>query len=152
MLVVATESTISGGAYQSALTSLAPRVRVFGRACPLWVTLAEQGPQSKAFVASVLLHALRGYDSSGPNTLLLGCTHFPVFKSMLEELLPDTRVVDSAATTSQVVLQRMRELELLGANEQGRASFLATDGQARFMRVGRHFLGEPIERVELIDL
>ena len=71
---------------------------------------------------------------------------------MLEELLPDTRVVDSAATTSQVVLQRMRELELLGANEQGRASFLATDGQARFMRVGRHFLGEPIERVELIDL
>ena len=152
VLVLATESTISGGAYQRALTRLAPHTRVFGRSCPLWVTLAEQGPQSEEFVARVLLHAMRGFEHQGPNTLLLGCTHFPVFKPLLEKLLPQIRIVDSAATTSAAVLEELQAQALLNANGQGNMSFFATDGQRRFLQVGRYFLGETIESVELVDL
>jgi glutamate racemase len=152
VLVLATESTIAGGAYQRALAALSPRLKVYGRACPLWVTLAEQGPQHPDFVSKVLLHSLRGFQQRGPQTMLLGCTHFPVFKPLLENLLPDTKVVDSAATTAQAVQLEMREQGLLRTGARGEVCFLATDGQARFRQVGRHFLGEPIDEVELVDL
>ena len=152
VLVLATESTIAGGAYQRALTRLAPRTRVYGRACPLWVTLAEQGPQADEFVSRVLMHALRGFEHHGPSTLLLGCTHFPVFKPLLEKLLTQTRIVDSAATTSAAVREELRAQALLNVNGRGDAAFFATDGQRRFLQVGRYFLGEAIDSVELVDL
>ncbi len=155
VLVVATESTIAGGAYQQALTALAPNVRVFGRACPLWVTLAEQGPQQEAFVAEVLMHALRGYVEQGPGTLLLGCTHFPVFKPLLQQLLPTVEVVDSAATTADAVYDALQHQGLLNqspASSTGSVHFLATDGAGRFCQVGQYFLGETILDVELVDL
>jgi len=152
VLVLATESTIAGGAYQQALGRLSPHTRIFGRACPLWVTLAEQGPQDDEFVSGVLKHALRGFADHGPRTLLLGCTHFPLFKPMLEQMLPSVAVVDSAATTAQVVYRDMQQLNLLSTQSSGQTRFLATDGQSRFCKVGRYFMGETIHDVELVDL
>jgi glutamate racemase len=153
VLVVATESTIAGGAYQRALTRRAGRLPVYGRACPLWVTLAEQGPQDPQFVTQVLRYALRGFVEQGPSTLLLGCTHFPVFHTLLQKLLPPTtQIVDSAATTAEVVGQRMLSLGLLNTNGHSELSYFATDGVARFVQVGGYFLGAPISHVELVDL
>lgn len=152
VLVLATESTIAGGAYQRALVQLSPQSRIYGRACPLWVTLAEQGPQQDGFVSNVLMHALRGFVEHGPSTLLLGCTHFPVFKSQLESLLPSVAIVDSAATTAQVVHSEMLQNRLLRQQPGGQARFLATDGQSRFCKVGGYFIGARIDDVELVDL
>lgn len=156
VLVLATESTIAAGAYQRALTELAPRLPVYGRACPLWVTLAEQGPQNPAFIEHVLRYALRGFLDGRPHTLLLGCTHFPVFESALQALLPaGTVVVDSAETTAANVAVELAQLGLisdLAPGGPGGALFFATDGAARFVQVGGYFLGAAIESVELIDL
>ncbi len=158
VLVLATESTILGGAYQRALTAGAPALPVYGRACPLWVTLAEQGPQEAALTRAVLAHALRGFTQGGPHTLLLGCTHFPVFRTALHALLtaeadrPFT-VVDSAATTAAAVSSAMQAAGLLASGTRaGAIRYLATDGVARFSQVGAHFLGAPIGAVELVDL
>lgn len=152
VLVLATESTIQGGAYQRALTARNARMPVYGRACPLWVTMAEQGPQNASFTRTVLQHDLRGLVPGGPATLLLGCTHFPVFTNQLRDLVgADVRVVDSAQTTATYVAEQLASEGLLGA-PGGETLYLATDGANRFVQVGRHFLGEEIQQVEVVDL
>lgn len=160
VLVLATESTVNGGAYQRAILGLRPDLRVHARACPLLVALAEEGTHEGAFCASVLRHYLHGHmagDSiSSPASVVLGCTHFPVFERALAELLPvGTRIVDSAATTAARVRQALAAgADGISAADAGRSrvTLLATDGVSRFRRVGSYFLGTPIEEVELVDL
>lgn len=153
VLVLATESTVSGGAYQKAILGLRPDLKVHARACPLLVALAEEGEHSGEFCASVLRHYLHGHVEGGsisePVSVVLGCTHFPVFREALGELLPEsTRVVDSAATTAARVAAALNST---GSGE-GDLTLLATDGVARFRRVGGYFLGSPVRAVELVDL
>lgn len=153
VVVLATESTIQGGAYQRALAQLAPQLEVHGRACPLWVTLAEMGPQPSELTRAILAHGVGPYVSMGACTFLLGCTHFPVFSGELQALVPDATLIDSAATTAAVVARRLNQAALAGTSAiGGGAAFLATDGAARFRQVGGHFLGESIAEVELVDL
>lgn len=163
VLVLATESTISGGAYQRALMTMLNGQPVRGRACPLWVTLAEQGPLDEQFVQTVLAHSLRGFTSTGPSTVLLGCTHFPVFQPLLKALFDElfasgardsaVNIVDSADTTARSVATALRQQGLaLAAEGAGEVRYLATDGAPRFKSVGCHFLGAAIEAVELVDL
>ena len=144
VLVLATESTVEGGAYQSAISKLKADVVIKARACPLWVTLAEQGITEGSLAQAIVEHDLSEVD---PSTVLLGCTHFPVFKPFLTQQFPSHRFVDSAETTAQVVQAALGERK--GA---GLTRFLATDGAKRFQRVGGYFLGEDIRDVELVDL
>jgi glutamate racemase len=168
VVVLATESTINGGAYQRALLGLRPALRVAGRSCPLLVALAEEGRQSGELVRLAVEDYLRGLlplpgvALSGsrvePLTVLLGCTHFPVFRPVIEALLGGAghrvTVVDSAATTAAVVAAELAAGRVGVAPPEAatRIELLATDGAARFRRVGRYFLDEPIAAVELVDL
>ena len=163
VLVLATESTISGGAYQRALMTMLHGRPVQGRACPLWVTLAEQGPLDLPFTQTVLAYALRGFTTRGPSTVLLGCTHFPVFQPLLRTLFDElvasgqrdnpVSIVDSADTTARSVAAQLHQQHLLlNLDGPGDVKFLATDGVPRFKSVGCHFLGAAIEDVELVDL
>lgn len=164
VLVLATESTVSGGAYQRALLARSPRLEVLARPCPLLVALAEEGRRDGALVELALTEYLRGMlpaPSAAPRvaTVLLGCTHFPVFRPLLEQLLEtaapgQTRVVDSAETTARAVAAELAAGRLAAAPHGASVSLslLATDGRDRFRRVGAHFLGHPVESVELVDL
>jgi glutamate racemase len=150
VLVLATESTVAGGAYQRALLDISPGLSVRAHACPLWVTLAEMGEQSNRLTDEILCHELRG---DLPSTVLLGCTHFPVFNAKLKDLFPTVRFVDSADTTAEWVAKDLAEQGLLQSKARsGQSEFLATDGVARFIRVGSYFLHADIEHVELVDL
>lgn len=157
VLVLATESTVAGGAYQSAILGLRPDLRVHARPCPLLVALAEEGEHEGAFCESVLRHYLHGHVSDGrvpgsisaPATVVLGCTHFPVFRTALAGLLPGhTVVVDSAETTALSVASRLSS----GSSGGGGLELLATDGVRRFRKVGSYFLGTTLDSVELVDL
>ena len=154
IMVLATESTIAGGAYQRALATLDCDAKIFGRACPLWVTLAEQGVGVDPDVTdSIVRSALRGIEAAQVDTLLLGCTHFPVFVEPLRALLnSDVAIVDSAATTAAVVASAFAEGRIAPSAQAPSATFLATDGEARFRRVGYQFLGEPVSDVHIVDL
>ena len=147
VLVLATESTVMGGAYQRALAQRNDAFPIQTRACPLWVTLAEQGITSGALTDAIIGYDMQPYLGGGPSTVLLGCTHFPVFSEFLSEAYPQHRFVDSAATTAHAVRTALGEV-----NGDSRVSFLATDGVDRFQRVGSFFLGAQIDEVELIDL
>jgi glutamate racemase len=154
VLVLATESTVAGGAYQREILERCSNLLVHARPCPLLVALAEEGEHRGEFSISVLRHYLHGFvenvSIAAPSTVLLGCTHFPVFRDALREMLDDrdVRIVDSAETTARVVSEALSQR----ANGAGDVHLLATDGVARFRRVGRHFLGVAIASVELVDL
>jgi glutamate racemase len=164
VLVLATESTVSGGAYQRSLLTLRPALQVLARPCPLLVTLAEEGRHDGPLVALALQEYLRGMvASSGASpidTLLLGCTHFPVFRRPLLRILGEAglghaRVVDSAETTAAAVAAEIAagRLPAAASNADGATlNLLATDGRERFRRVGAYFLGHSIDAVELVDL
>ena len=162
--VIATESTVQGGAYQRAIERLRPDARVVAKACPLFVALAEEGWTTGAEVLGVAhryLDPLFQSKSTGelPDTLVLGCTHFPVLIDALRQVVGDSvAIVDSAVTTAKA-LRRVLHHEGL-AQDAGRQQsalqwhLMATDGRERFARVGGLFLGESVapEDVDLVDI
>ena len=160
IVVIATEATIAGGAYQQAIASLCPEARVQGRACTLFVPLAEEGWMDGPIVEGIASRYLGDLFSPGrpdrPDTLVLGCTHFPLFREALRHVVgDDVRIVDSAETAAVAVENRLRELGLLrGEDAPGSHRFMTTDNVLRFIRTGSLFLGHPLKSAEvsLVDL
>jgi glutamate racemase len=159
--VLATESTVRGGAYQAAIARRLPQAVVTARACPLFVALAEEGWTDGPVVEGVIHRYLDGVfvdgaEESHPDTLLLGCTHFPVLAPALAKVLgPGIAIVDSAATTAASLAQVLESRGLARSDQpRGRVTLLATDGAERFARVGAVFLGRPLAAadVEIVDL
>ncbi len=157
--VIATEGTIRAGAYQAAIAALAPGTRVTALVGSLFVALAEEGWTDGTIVELTARRYLAAtFALEGPpDTLLLGCTHFPVLGAALERVLPPgVTLVDSAATTARAVAQLLGEDDLCATSMAAglRTRFLATDGTARFARVGSIFLGRPLTAadVELVDV
>jgi glutamate racemase len=163
--VIGTEGTIAGGAYQAAIHRLDPEVRVTALACPLFVALAEEGWTDGDITRAVARRYLdpifggpargaAGLDTdAAADTLVLGCTHFPALAAAIRAVLPpEVTIVDSAATTATAVLARLPETA--HHDRVGHISWLATDGAARFARVGGAFFGAELrpEAVEIIDL
>lgn len=169
--VIGTEGTIQGGAYQAAIQRLNPAAKVSSLACSLFVALAEEGWTQGAIpeaVARRYLGALFGAISGDapdtsdvPDTLVLGCTHFPALAEPIRAVLPArVRIVDSAGTTAAAVLRQLTDAPRgAGAGTapvtaRGSVTLLATDSAARFARVGSRFLGESLsaDAIQVIDL
>ena len=157
--VVATEGTIRAGAYVAAIERLRPAARVTGIGCSVFVALAEEGWTEGPIVEQVAHRYLDGVFTgpAAPDTLLLGCTHFPVLAAALKHAIPaSVALVDSAHTTALAVAGRLAAEGLArGADAAaGDTRFLATDGPERFARVGSIFLGRTlaVSDVELVDV
>lgn len=177
ILVLATEATINGGAYQQAIARIRPDAVVLTRACNLFVSLAEEGWMNGPLVEGIIRRYLEGlFDAPDnktaddaallPDTLVLGCTHYPLLQDALRRVVgPDVHIVDSAATTAEFVAQELNTLHLLhpdraaagsdaAGTRQGESRFLTTDHVARFIRTGSLFLGRDMTEAEvtLVDL
>jgi glutamate racemase len=165
--VIATEGTVRGGAYLRALQARRPGLRVTQVPCALFVSLAEEG-WTEGAVADAVAHRYLDAVFTGPeapDTLLLGCTHFPVLKATLSRVVGSgVTLVDSAATTAAAMEALLAGMdargqvpaygETLRGQQLPRFHFLATDGLERFARVGATFMGAPIAtgELELVDL
>jgi glutamate racemase len=163
--VIATEGTVRGGAYQQAILRHRSDAVVFAQPAPLFVALAEEGLCEGAIPESIARHYLEPlFDGatrspSRPDTLVLGCTHFPMLAGTIRSVVgPHVRIVDSAKTTAHAVREQLQEqlqpAAGVVAGTAGAVRFLATDSVDRFVRIGSRFLARPIapEEVELIDL
>ncbi len=153
--VLATETTIAANAYQRLITAQLPNATIRARACSVLVALAEEGMVDNAIARAALEHYLD--DVVDEDTVLLGCTHFPVFKTLLKTLLPTgVSVVDSADATAESLQRLLIEKQLLkaGQSSSGAVQYLVTDSVARFQKVGEIFLKEPLSAgdIELIDV
>jgi len=157
--VIGTEGTIAGGAYQAAISRLCPTARVLAQPCALFVAMAEEGLTEGPIAAAVARHYLeplfaRAAADECPHTLLLGCTHFPAFTTVIRDVLPtQVRIVDSAETTAAAVALQLESTRPAGASS-GSVRWLATDSAARFAHSSSVFLGAAVNAadIDIIDL
>jgi glutamate racemase len=160
--VIGTEATVSGGAYQRAIVARRADAIVTAVACQLLVALAEEGwtegvvaREATLTYLSPLFHTPQ---ASRPDTLVLGCTHFPMLRSVIGQAVgPQVEIVDSALTTAHATHQMLQREGLLSQQTDAAAPtlrLLATDSTARFAAIGSRFLGRAIAAsdVELIDV
>lgn len=151
--VLATETTIASNAYQQLIREQLPQASISVRACSVLVALAEEGMVNNAVAREALSFYLS--ELKDEDTLLLGCTHFPVFKSLLATMLPKTiRMVDSAEATALALQQTLFSRHLLNETQGGgHIHYLVTDSVRRFKNIGEIFLGETLEadQIELVD-
>jgi glutamate racemase len=148
--VIGTAGTIASGAYQAAIQALRPGAVVVARACPLLVPLAEEGWTDPAdeLVRGVVRRYLAPLASQRIDTLVLGCTHYPLLRAAIAAELPGVRLVDSAET----VAAEVRALLPPQPGSSASHRFLVTDTPERFLAVAGRFLGRPVEAAEHVDV
>jgi glutamate racemase len=152
--VIGTEGTIRSGAYERALRKGRPEIEICTAPCPLFVPLAEEGwaehPIARLAAAEYLAPLLR----RGVDTLVLGCTHYPLLKRTLQHVAgPKVKLIDSAEETAKTVAALLKEqgLERRGS-PPGSPRYFVTDVAERFERVGGSFLGAPLTGVTTVTL
>ena len=152
--VLGTPGTIRSGAYQRALASERDGLTVLAKACPLFVPLAEEGWLSgdvPRLIARSYLVSLLG---QGVDTVVLGCTHYPLLRGVLQEVLgADVVLVDSGDATAEAVAEVLSS-GVAGAAGPGERTerFYVTDIPDRFVEVSARFLGTPVSTAEQVDL
>lgn len=148
--VIGTAGTIASGAYQRALARALPGAEVIARACPLLVPLAEEG-WTEGEVARLVVERYLGDLRGRIDTLVLGCTHYPLLRKVIAEVLgPEVALVDSAQATAAAV---EAALPAAGAAEgEPVHRYFVTDVPARFPEIAARFLGAVPDRVEQVDV
>ena len=152
--VIGTAATVASGAYVRALQALDPSVEVWAQACPLFVPLAEEGWVEGAVPEQVARVYLHGLQKSRIDTLILGCTHYPLLRDVIgAEAGPGVVLVDSAQATAQAVEQLLIEQgALAGVNASATHDFCVTDVPSRFLDVAGRFFGRPVDHAEGVDI
>jgi glutamate racemase len=149
--VIGTSGTIRSGAYERAIRALDPDARITARACPLFVPLVEEGWIDHAVTQQIAREYLKPLMDEQINALVLGCTHYPLLKSMLcRELGGAVQLIDSAAETAAEIGRVLKELRIEAvAGSEPRHRFVASDDPLQFLQLGQRFLGNAIDGVEI---
>ena len=163
VLVIATDATVQSHAYAAACR--ARGLRALEKACPLLVPLVEEGWNDHPVTAEVIriylaeLTADAAAQGMKPDVLLLGCTHYPLLRPLLEKAVPvGMKVIDSADATAEATLSLVGMVKPspsaqdLSAQNQDQIRCFATDSVEKFERLGSRFLNRPTGKVELVDL
>ena len=165
VLVIATDATVQSHAYAAACKAVG--LRALEKACPLLVPLVEEGwtdhPVTKQVFRIYLDEMLGAATAEGmnPDTLVLGCTHYPLLRPLIESVVPERmRVIDSAETAAEAaahLVQGKLQARLAPSDAGGMAptaqvKCFATDSVEKFQRLGSRFLGQPVGHVDLVDL
>lgn len=151
--VIGTEGTIASRAYTKAIMRLNPEMDVVAKACPLFVPLVEEGLIDHHITRQIVHYYLDEFERDGVDTVILGCTHYPMLKPVLGEILGGgITLVDSAKETASVVARLLDELSLHRPTGDGSCKYYLTDIPGRFVRIGQQILGKAIGNVEMVHL
>ena len=170
--VIGTSSTLRSGAYARAIAAIRPDFTVVGAACPLFVPLAEEGwvGAQDDVALSVARRYLQPLLAADVDTLILGCTHYPLLRGVIEKVMPGAALVDSGAAVAGDLERALARLGLAAPEKAGgaareargatatdpgatrQAEYHVTDDPDRFREVGERFLGHPIGGPHLADL
>jgi glutamate racemase len=154
--VIATEATVESGAYRRAIQESCRdrEVEIFSYACPLFVPLVEEGETESQVARLVAEQYLAPLRAERIDTLVLGCTHYPLLKRVINETIgPGVTLVDSAEATAEETAQLLAARGLLNQSpEAGASRFYVTDAAGRFHRIAERILGEPLEHLEAVEV
>ena len=152
--VIGTQATVSSNAYGRAINQLNPDIEVISRACPLFVPLAEEGfidhPATKLIAAEYLAEITR----EGIDTLVLGCTHYPILRKIIEETIgPEIRIIDSAEAVALRTRELLAESGLLNSTlKTYTPHLLVSDLPQKFSMLYQLFMGSEMPDVELVEV
>ena len=149
--VIATHATIQSRSYEKAIQKLNPKVKIFSVPCSLFVPLVEEGWLNGEITDSIIHHYLDPLKKQRIDTLILGCTHFPLLKSRIQAVLDHgIRLVDSAKPTVEKLSWILAEKGLIyPAKHQGRLEIYVSDMPRNFKHIGERFLGEKLNHVKV---
>ncbi|HEY2804612.1 MAG TPA: glutamate racemase [Gemmatimonadales bacterium] len=152
--VIGTAGTMQSGAYARAIHALSPKARVIEKACPLFVPLVEEGWLDADATRLIARGYLDPSDTEGWDTLVLGCTHYPLLKPLIAGVVgPGVALIDSAEETAALVARKLKESGIEGPAEgEGHTHFVVSDAPEQFARVGQTFLGDRVRDIESVAL
>jgi glutamate racemase len=150
--IIGTSATVLSGSYQRALKHLEPSIKVFAQACPLFVHLVEEGWLNHSVTSQIARVYLGPLKKKRVDTLVLGCTHYPLIKKVIAQVMgPQVVLVDSARETARQVLAHLEDKRLLN---NGRVKsmkdhrFFVSDTPEKFIKVCHRFLGKRLPPVK----
>jgi glutamate racemase len=159
--VIATEATVASDAYRIAIEKASKKAEVIQAACPLFVPLAEEGWTHDAETYSIAKRYLRPLVSAGIDALVLGCTHYPILRDVIQQTIGENvTLIDSGEATAEEVERLLKDKKLESTEVvRGERSlcddldhFYVTDAAERFARVAERFLGVQPSRLEAVEV
>jgi glutamate racemase len=157
--VIGTHATIGSNSYAATIHDVDPKIKVFSLACPLFVPLAEEGyidKEATYLIAREYLHTMRDVEI---DTLVLGCTHYPLLKSVIADVMGDNvTLIDSGEETARVALATLTDASLLNPRASdtspppGERKFFVSDVPEKFSKVATRFLGELLDHITRVDI
>ena len=152
MSIFGTKGTIKSCAYENEIKQLDPAVKVIAAACPLFVPFVEEGWLSGDVVKTVVKYYLKPLKKAGVDTLILGCTHYPLLKNLIQdEMGKNVTLIDSAKQVAVEVNKILANEGLLHKKGKGRHKFFVSDNPEWFSNLAERFLGEPVRNVKKVN-
>ncbi|MFN3270456.1 MAG: glutamate racemase [Candidatus Kapaibacteriota bacterium] len=157
--VIGTRATITSGAYQNSLSqgSISTKVEVYSKDCPLFVPLVEEGFISHPATRIIAEEYLKEFRTLEIDTLILGCTHYPLLSKVFAEILPEVELIDSGEQAAIFSLRLLAENNMLNEERDEfpqipDVEFYLTDLTLNFREIAKTFLGFEIEKLEIVKL
>ncbi|MBA4496272.1 glutamate racemase [Paenactinomyces guangxiensis] len=150
--VIGTEGTIQSGAYEKTLKRIHPMLNVSSLACPAFVPLVESGQRQTAYARQVIAESLKPFQSKKMDTLILGCTHYPLLAGLIAGVMgKDVAIISSAEETAAELSTILQHQHLLARREKPLHRFFTTGSADSFKKIAQDWLGQAI-RVETAEL
>lgn len=152
--ILGTSATVKSGSYQSAIASIDPAISVTAQACPLFVPLVENGYLEGQITELAAMEYIRPLQEAGVDTVILGCTHYPLLKPVLSKLFgPGVALIDSGREAALELAEVLRRREQLSSAAEGRRRYFVSDQVSNFSHIAGMFLNRNIDgQVEQILL
>jgi len=150
--VIGTKGTVKSRAYETQINQLDSEIKVITQACPLFVPFAEEGWLSGDVVEKVAREYLKPLKGYGVDTVILGCTHYPLLKGVIKKVLGDkVTLIDSAKQVAFEVKKILSQEGLLAKGHRGRHDFFVSDNPEWFRDLAKRFLGKPVKNVRKMN-
>jgi len=149
--VIGTTSTVQSRVYERSLVEKDAQAKVYSKACPLFVPFVEEGITSGPIVQKVIEMYLKDFKGT-IDTLILGCTHYPLLKKVITTYLRGVYLIDSASEVALNTKALLKKYNLLNQETRVRKEFYVTDEPANFSKLAQLFLGKPIKNPKVVNV
>lgn len=151
--IIGTKGTVDSDSYKKEINLLEDKMEVFQKACPLFVPLIEEGMIDDPVTVDIASRYLKSFENQGIDTLVLGCTHYPLIKDTLKKIVNENVIlIDSAEETAIEVRAILYNKRILRQNKGEESEFYVSDSPKKFVEVGKLFLGEALQKAEMVDI
>lgn len=153
--LIATAATVASGSYEKLTAKIMPEANFYAKACPLFVPLVENGYFSTNCEVTRLVAKdyLSAFDGKDIDTLILGCTHYPLLYNLIDSITcHKLNLIDSGKEAAIAAKKLLSERDMLSENEKGEMKFFVTDKVDGFAKLGKEFLGEELSNVTKLEI